>query len=106
MPRISDARKDARRRQILEAAVRCFARDGFQGATIPDICAEAGLSVGAVYGYFASKDAIIAALAESGRRGTAALIGDARGKTPTQRLRAVLDPLMRPGSAETFQLDV
>jgi len=106
MPRISDDRKDARRRQILEAAVRCFARDGFQGATIPDICAEAALSVGAVYSYFASKDAIVAALAESGRRATAGLIGDAPGETPIERLRAVLGALMRPGAAETFQLDV
>jgi AcrR family transcriptional regulator len=106
MPRISDARKDARRGQILAAAVRCFSRDGFQGATMPQICAEAGLSVGAVYSYFASKDAIVAALAEGGRRATAELIVDAPGETPLERLRAVLGALTRPGPAETFQLDV
>ncbi len=106
MPKISSARKDARRAQILAAAVRCFARHGFQGATIPDICAEAGLSVGAVYGYFDSKDAIIAALADHGRRATSELIGAAAGGSPTERLRAVLGALARPGAAETFQLDV
>jgi AcrR family transcriptional regulator len=105
MPKISPARKDARRAQILGAAVRCFARHGFQGATIPDICAEAGLSVGAVYGYFDSKDAIIAALADHGRRATSELIGAAAG-SPTERLRAVLSALARPDAAETFQLDV
>ena len=86
--------------------MRCFARDGFQGATIPDICAEAALSVGAVYSYFASKDAIIAALAESGRRATANLIDHAAGATPVERLRSVLGALARPGAAETFQIDV
>jgi AcrR family transcriptional regulator len=106
MPKISDARKDARRSQILAAAVRCFARDGFQGATIPDICAEAGVSVGAIYGYFDSKDAIVAALANHGRQATSALIGDPAGGSPEARLRAVLGALARPGAAETFQLDV
>jgi AcrR family transcriptional regulator len=64
MPKVSDAHLDARRRQIVDAAVVCFARDGFHRATMQDICREAGLSAGAVYRYFEGKDAIIEAIAD------------------------------------------
>jgi TetR/AcrR family transcriptional regulator, repressor for uid operon len=56
---------DKRRRQILEAAGRCFARDGFNGASISDICSEAGISPGHLYHYFASKEAIVSAMTEA-----------------------------------------
>jgi TetR/AcrR family transcriptional repressor of uid operon len=49
-----------KRDQILEAAGRCFERDGFRGASIGDICTEAGISPGHLYHYFASKEEIIA----------------------------------------------
>lgn len=106
MPRISQARKAARRGQILTAAQRCFARLGFQGATIHDICAEAELSIGAVYSYFASKEAIVGALAEAGARSTAALLTTAPGGDPRRRLRVVLAALERPEAVDTFRLDV
>jgi TetR/AcrR family transcriptional regulator, transcriptional repressor of aconitase len=54
---------DARRRQILDAARRCFIRNGFHTTSMQDVLAEAELSVGAVYRYFKSKDDIIAAIA-------------------------------------------
>ena len=63
MPRITEARKTERRDQVLQAAFVCFARRGFHQTTMQEICAEAGLSPGAVYGYFPGKDAIIEALA-------------------------------------------
>jgi len=53
-----------RRREILEAAMSCFRRRGFHQATMQEICAEAGISPGALYRYFDSKAAIIAAIAE------------------------------------------
>ena len=46
MPKISAARKEQRRNQILEAATTCFARRGFQATTIEDICTQARLSTG------------------------------------------------------------
>lgn len=55
------------RERIIEAAVTCFARSGFHGASMGGICAEAGMSPGALYRYFPSKDAIIAAIAEAER---------------------------------------
>jgi AcrR family transcriptional regulator len=64
MPRVSDEHLAARRRQILDAAVTCFAREGLHRTTMQHIFREAGLSPGAVYRYFPSKDAIVQAIAE------------------------------------------
>lgn len=65
MPRPKDEeRTKARKREILEAASRCFVRHGFHRASMRQICKEAGLSAGAVYNYFPSKDAIIEGFAE------------------------------------------
>ncbi len=47
MPRISAARANEQRGRILDAALTCFAREGFHAATIQDIVAESGLSPGA-----------------------------------------------------------
>jgi AcrR family transcriptional regulator len=63
MPRVSQAHLDARRRQILDAARRCFVRNGFHATSMQDILTEAGLSAGAVYRYFRGKDEIVAAIA-------------------------------------------
>ncbi len=52
------------RERIVVAAMSCFARLGFHGASMQDICAEAGMSAGNLYRYFRSKEAIIAAIAE------------------------------------------
>jgi AcrR family transcriptional regulator len=64
MPRLSQPTRDARRQQILTAARRCFARNGFQATAMQDIFTEAGLSAGAVYSHFTGKDEIITAIAE------------------------------------------
>ena len=62
MPKVTDEHMESRKRQILDAAVTCFGRSGLYGATMDDICREAALSKGAVYGYFKSKDDIVSAL--------------------------------------------
>lgn len=51
-----------RKNQILDAAAAVFARSGFSGARMDDIAVEAGLSKGALYWYFNSKDEIILAM--------------------------------------------
>src|SRR5580693_9971149 len=56
-----------RRDEILAAAQRCFVRSGFHGASMQDICAEAGMSPGNLYRYFPSKDALIAGICERNR---------------------------------------
>ena len=57
-PNVSEERKN----QILEAAIAVFARLGFQQTRMDDIASQAGLSKGALYLYYKSKDAVIAAL--------------------------------------------
>ena len=64
MPKVSDAHRAARRRQILDAAARCFIRNGFHATSMQDVFHESGLSAGAVYRYFPSKHAIVTAIAE------------------------------------------
>ena len=48
-----------KRRLILDAAVRVFARQGFNGCRVSDIADEAGVAYGLVYHYFRSKDAVL-----------------------------------------------
>jgi AcrR family transcriptional regulator len=107
MPKISATRKEERRSQVLKAAITCFAKNGFHQTTILDICAEAGLSAGAVYSYFDSKDAIIEALAERGRKfaDTRSMSAD-RESAPLERLKVFLQEFERPGSAKVNQFDL
>lgn len=62
MPRLDEATQAARRDNILDAAETCFVRDGFHRTSMHDICREAGVSPGALYIYFTSKEALIAGL--------------------------------------------
>ncbi|MBC2902660.1 TetR/AcrR family transcriptional regulator [Streptomyces cupreus] len=62
MARVSQEHLDARRRQILEGAARCFARNGFHATSMQDVLKEVDLSAGAVYRYFSGKDELIAAI--------------------------------------------
>jgi AcrR family transcriptional regulator len=66
-----------RRNEILDAARRCFVRSGFHGASMQDICAEAGMSPGNLYRYFESKEALIAGIAERDRAMVAAEFANA-----------------------------
>ena len=58
---IVDPHRD-KRDHILSAAERCFVRGGFHRSTMQDVAAEAGMSVGNVYRYFKSKDALVEGL--------------------------------------------
>ncbi|MBI0578622.1 TetR/AcrR family transcriptional regulator [Neobacillus cucumis] len=57
-PIVSDAHKENRKKEILNSAFVCFAKKGFQEATINDIVEHSGISKGAIYNYFKSKDEI------------------------------------------------
>jgi TetR/AcrR family transcriptional regulator, repressor for uid operon len=67
-----------RRTQILEAAVVCFAKHGFHEASMHDISAEAGISVGLIYRYFQNKEAVIAAMADRHKQEIQGLVERAR----------------------------
>jgi TetR/AcrR family transcriptional regulator, transcriptional repressor of aconitase len=63
MPKVTEQHREARRDQIVDAALRCFARTGFQRTSMADIIAEAGLSAGAIYGHFTGKQQLALAVA-------------------------------------------
>jgi AcrR family transcriptional regulator len=67
MPKLKPETQTARRDNILNAALDCFARAGFHRTTMQDICKLARVSPGALYVYFDSKEALIAGLCERDR---------------------------------------
>jgi AcrR family transcriptional regulator len=67
MPKLKPEVQYARRERLLDAAATCFSRTGFHRTTIDDICKAAGVSPGALYVYFDSKEALIAGMAERDR---------------------------------------
>ena len=63
MPRVTEEHRTARRTAIVDAARRSFSRNGFHETSMADIAAEAGVSVGTPYRYFASKEELIVEIA-------------------------------------------
>jgi len=92
MPKVSQEYRDERRAHILAAARRCFVRDGFHQTSMQDLVSEAGLSSGAVYRYFPSKDAMIEAIAEQNLEEVTAVLRDslASGVTVGDAMACVL----------------
>jgi AcrR family transcriptional regulator len=62
MPRLALETKTERRQQLVDAARRCLANRSFRSLTVDDVCAEAGVSKGAFYGYFERKQELLLAL--------------------------------------------
>ncbi|MFE0457452.1 TetR/AcrR family transcriptional regulator [Streptomyces sp. NPDC058914] len=83
MARVSQAHLDARRRQILDAAALCFARNGFHATSMQDVLKEADLSAGAVYRYFSGKEELIAAIVSEVLGEVRAAFEAAAGQSPT-----------------------
>ena len=78
MPKIAEQARAARREQIVTAGLACFARSGYHATTMADVAAQAGVSKGTPYLYFASKETLFLALHEewdcgAGRRMDAAI---------------------------------
>jgi AcrR family transcriptional regulator len=64
MPRVSQDQLDARRQEILAAARACFARYGYEGATVRRLEEATGLSRGAIFHHFRDKESLFLAVAE------------------------------------------
>ncbi len=81
-----------RRKQIVDATIRCLARDGYSGLTMKRVAREVGVSQGILHYYFRDKRAILVAALERvmedlHRR----VVREARGtRDPRQRLRALI----------------
>ena len=61
MPRLTEATKQARRRQIIDAAFTCFTAKGYSNTSMSDIIKESGLSSGSIYSHFSGKSDILRA---------------------------------------------
>jgi TetR/AcrR family transcriptional repressor of uid operon len=64
MPKIRPETRVERQQLLIDAAWRCAAVRGFRDLTVDDVCAEAGVSKGAFYGYFTQKRDVLLALLE------------------------------------------
>lgn len=86
MPKVSDAHRESRRDQIALAALECFAAKGFQRTSMADIIEASGLSAGAIYLHFESKQQIVLAV---GRR----VLGRRLGDLEAMAERGLVDPI-------------
>ncbi|MBQ0993122.1 TetR/AcrR family transcriptional regulator [Micromonospora sp. PSH03] len=95
MPRVSEEYRAGRRAEILAAAAQLFAANGFHATSMADIITESGLSAGAVYRYFRSKEDLIAAVAETALSAAsetfATLLADRAAPSPEQVITAIIE---------------
>jgi len=91
---VGEEQKAARRRQILLAAKKVFADRGFQSTTMSDVASVAGMSYGAVYWYFSSKEELFHALMDledvALRARIAQAVGDQADQEPRESLRRAI----------------
>jgi len=86
MSRQTPDRHEARREQILGVCLQCFAAKGFHQTSMRDICAALEMSPGALYRYFDSKEAIIAAMIDADRAKMEKIFAAIPFETPFPRL--------------------
>lgn len=100
MPKIGDERRDERRQQIMDAARAGLAAKSYSGLTVDDICAEAGLSKGAFYVHFPSKQSLLVALVRDDAYALERLIAELEaGERPAvEKIRRLLRALLEQGA--------
>jgi AcrR family transcriptional regulator len=101
VPRVSEEHLAARRQQILAAARACFLRNGFHQTSMQDVIKEAGLSVGAVYRYFPSKNDLITELAETIVGGVSGMLEELSRQEPAPPLLDVMETAVDLVTKET-----
>lgn len=105
MARVTQAHVEAREAQILDAAWDCFARNGYYETTMQDIADAAGISAGAIYRYYASKEDVLRAINDRSRATGHAVVAEARSLTdePLAALRAIGDTMLSVFHDEDFE---
>jgi AcrR family transcriptional regulator len=100
VPKLLESTREQRRRQILDAAWRCIARQGFRDLTVDDVCADAGLSKGAFYSHFVSKDTLLMGLIADDAASIAQIAEDPATLrlSPVQRIRKVTESMLMQGA--------
>ena len=94
MPRVSEQYRSDRRAGILSAAARLFAANGFHATSMADIISASGLSAGAVYRYFRSKEELVGAVADQVLSAAdelfAHLLADGAAPAPEEAVAAII----------------
>ncbi len=100
VPRVSQDQLDARRREILAGARTCFARHGYEGATVRRLEEETGLSRGAIFHHFRDKESLFLAVAEDDAAAMVRTVTE-HGLVQVMRdlLARVADPASEPEAA-------
>ncbi|MER5752976.1 TetR/AcrR family transcriptional regulator [Streptomyces sp. NPDC002088] len=106
MPKVTQEYMEARRKQILDAARRCFLRDGFHSTSMQDLFAEADLSAGAVYRHFASKDEMITAIAEENMREVLTMVHSVAEHRPNSSVGEMMADVLDLVKAKTLEQDI
>jgi TetR/AcrR family transcriptional regulator, transcriptional repressor of aconitase len=88
MPKLSEKDKVERRERVLDGARRCFAKYGYEGATVVRLEQEIGMSRGAIFNWFPSKEELFIALAARDNARLLHLFAE-------EGLEAILDALLR-----------
>jgi AcrR family transcriptional regulator len=102
MPKVSPEYLANRRAQLIETARGLFSRKGLSDTSMSDLVAASGMSIGAIYRYFTSKDELVAAVVE-GRDGT--VEGDLPdAETPGEILARLLSFVSAPTGMEHARL--
>ena len=96
MPKVSQLHLDARRQEILAGARACFARHGYEGATVRRLEEETGLSRGAIFHHFRDKESLFLAVAEDDAAEMAAVVAE---QGLVQVMRNLLDDEFSPEQA-------
>lgn len=103
VPKVTEEHRLARRAQIVAAARTCVIEDGFHKTTMADVIRESGLSAGAVYGYFKSKEEIVGAIAEDALSTIDDLfekiLASERPLTPLAALEATIEHVVKVAEA-------
>lgn len=92
-PIVSEEYKEKKRQEILHSAHACFAKKGFEASTVDDIVAHSGISKGAIYNYFKSKDEIYLALmdGQTNETGTKFTKAISKRETALDKLNYLID---------------
>jgi AcrR family transcriptional regulator len=88
MPKLSEQDKVERRERVLEGARRCFATYGYEGATVVRLEQEIGMSRGAIFNWFPSKEELFIALAARDNERLRLLFAE-------EGIEAILDAMLR-----------
>ncbi|MFG3590320.1 TetR/AcrR family transcriptional regulator [Streptomyces sp. NPDC047990] len=106
MPKVTQEYMDARRAQILDAARRCFLRDGFHQTSMQDLFAESGLSAGVVYRHFASKNEMITAIVEENMRDVLAMVNSVARDRPGSSLGDLMADVLEIVTTKTAEQNI